>query len=66
MSELGDGSGPAFAADNEELDFFKEKEKTLSDNKSFWIRGMFHLSLGSQGYSEGGVEKLKKMILILF
>ena len=66
LSELGDGWGPAFAADNEELEFIKEKEKAVSESTSFWIKGVGHLSLESLGYSEGGVEKLKDLILITF
>ena len=61
LLELGDGWGPAFASDIVELELFREKEKSLTDNSSFWIGGMGHKSVESQGYSEGKFCQISKI-----
>ena len=50
LTELGVGWAPAFATDETELQFIKEKQRLSSDNRSFWFGGgLVNLSLQSTG-----------------
>ena len=59
LLELGDGWGPEFVGDNEELELFNRIHTLLNDDRSFWIGGMAHESIESQGYSDGEGKELK-------
>ena len=62
LTELGVGCAPAFAADDAELEFIKDKQRLSSDNRNFWFGGgSVNLSLQSQGYSPGTERSLIRL-----
>ena len=46
MSALGDGWAPAVINSPSELSFIKEKQKFLSNNRTYWIGGSTNIEIG--------------------
>ena len=56
ITDLGAGWAPAYVEDLEEMILIQEKEKTLSDVRTFWVRQLGYENLEALGYGTGKNE----------
>ena len=56
LLEIGAGWAPAFVADLGEMIFIQEKEKDLSDSRTFFIGELGYENLEPLGYTQGKAD----------